>query len=270
MTRIVQVFFAALPFQAFVCVMFFADSVALAVLYFTPLPIVQIMGGIPLSASEQIIQSAAFFVGCLGFVSWFVWCAFVIGVSRLANWQPPAIVGDHRVSAALWLCALAMIVGWAIVLPQTQQEQRLRTEVETALRDGRIREGISIMSNHSPQDFPPHWDPPPWPTYRDRNPPPLDVVEILVEDPTIAPWIRDVYFSKYHSQISDRFVPMTMWQEASPRDKDRHLAVLEKLPLDAGDAAWLDALASFEDDDRRKDRIREIIAKLPDSSDTRP
>jgi len=55
-TRVVQVLFGASLGAAFVLVMFFADSLAVAVLYFTPLPIFNIMGGIRLSASERLIQ----------------------------------------------------------------------------------------------------------------------------------------------------------------------------------------------------------------------
>ncbi len=120
------------PFGAFVSVMFFADTVALALLFVMPLPMFNIMGGIPLSASEQIIQSAALFVGCVGFPSWFLWCLGVLFLARIAAWQPPVqeIGAVGRVSLWLWVCATVMILGWAFVLPSTQREQRLRSEVE--------------------------------------------------------------------------------------------------------------------------------------------
>ncbi len=70
--------------------------------------------------------------------------------------------------------------------------------------------------------------------------------------------------------MSDRFVPILTWQEMEPREKDRHLAVLEQLPLDKADAIWLQMLEGFEDDRARQDRIRKIVSELPDNSERLP
>jgi hypothetical protein len=60
---------------------------------------------------------------------------------------------------------------------------------------------LETMSAHAPQDFPPHWDPPPRPAYRDDGPPLLDVMEVLADRlesgrPT-PEWVRRVYAEKF-------------------------------------------------------------------------
>ena len=87
MTRVICVVYEARAWRAFFLVMFFADTVALVLLFLTPLPVLSLMGGIRLTESEQLIQGTAFLIGVLGVLSWPIWffgAAVAIAISRLS------------------------------------------------------------------------------------------------------------------------------------------------------------------------------------------
>jgi hypothetical protein len=231
MTRVVSVYFGAGVWAAFCLVMLFADTVALTILYFTPLPIFNIMGGIPLTESEQMIQEAALWVGCLGVPTWFVW---LLGVCIVwygdKSWQAPQanVATEGRIDPSLWCLAGVMVLGWGLVLPFTQPEQRLRHDVESALAHDRIAEAIQTMSRHDQKDFPPHWVPPPRAAYRDPKPPLFDVLDVIL-DHGAAPWVRAAYLEKLDAAL-DKF--STGWRLDSEESKklDQLSNILERLP----------------------------------------
>src|SRR5690606_14448526 len=72
-TRATVVLLGASFWAAFFLVMLFADTLALVILVFTPLPVFNIMGGIPLTESEQVIRDIACNVQFFGGVSWLIW-----------------------------------------------------------------------------------------------------------------------------------------------------------------------------------------------------
>lgn len=202
MTRAVIVFWGAGPLAAFSLVMFFASSVVLAVLQFTPLPIFNIMGGIPLPEREAIIQEAALVVTLLSVPVWFVSLLTVLGqLAAPRIWHLSAApVTAIKVAPSLWGLAALAIFGWGAVLPFTQAEQRLRYQAERALTSGEIAQGLRIMSQHTADDFPPHWDPPPWLAYPNPKPPLSDVIETIVEvEP--APWVRGLFLAKLEADV---------------------------------------------------------------------
>ena len=71
----------------------------------------------------------------------------------------------------------------------------MRSQVEEAMRAGRIPEGLAIMSAHSSSDFPPGWDPPPRVGYGETSPDLRDVLNHLV-DREDARWVRVTYLEK--------------------------------------------------------------------------
>ncbi len=230
MTVVVRNYLGAPLWSAIWLVMFFADSVAMLVLYFTPLPIFNIMGGIEKSKSDQLIESAAFVVGCLGIPSWFVWAIglFFIFESR-SSWQPMTPTPDHgRVNPGLWALAIGMILVWALILPVTQPEQQRRRAVERALVENRLGDAVRLMSSLTPQDFPPHWDPPPWLVYRDPTPDLLDIVEATLGDDA-APWVRSIYVTKLQSRVNNIFFAV-QWDILSAVERDRYLRSFERVP----------------------------------------
>ena len=58
-SRCASVLFGSSFLSAIFLVMLFADTLALVILFLTPLPVFNIMGGIPLTESERVIRGVA-------------------------------------------------------------------------------------------------------------------------------------------------------------------------------------------------------------------
>jgi hypothetical protein len=198
-TRVVSVVFHCRYAAAFPVVMLFADVVVLFLLYTTPLPIIDIMGGIRLTESEDLILGIAVWVGIAAVVSFLVWLVGTITVAsrRGAAWRldPAVIHRDRTISLSLWGLAAFVLLCWLLILPRIQQEQRLRMRVERNLRAGNISEAVSEMARHPQSDFPPHWNPPPLIGYGETAPhPELVLQEVTAQN---APgWIRQLFEEK--------------------------------------------------------------------------
>ena len=202
MTRVVSVVYARSTLAAFFRVMLFADSVALAIFWLTPLPILAAMGGIRLTESEALILSTGFYVSFLGTVTWLVW---LIGATLSVNWGRGNSRGwrdadffgpeTQSVTWPLWLLAACSILVWTGILPFTQSEQVNRRLVETDLRLGRIEQAFGFMSQRDRGQFPPHWDPPPRLGYAETQPPIVDVL-LCLQRVEAAPWVQELFRQK--------------------------------------------------------------------------
>jgi radical SAM superfamily enzyme YgiQ (UPF0313 family) len=211
MTRIVAVVFRCRIFSALMVVMLFADAVAMIVLHFTPLPILNIMGGIRLSESEAILQSTACWVQLWGMLTLPVWgigTLFVLGAGALAEganwyWETASHQADSaRARKGLWSIAGASLVVGLVLLPSAQHEQRNRWRVEQALLNGRISEALETMSALTPNDFPPHWDPPPRIAYGETKPDMNIVMHVLATEGA-AGWVLAMFLEKKKQAESD-------------------------------------------------------------------
>jgi len=120
-----------------------------------------------------------------------------------------------------------LVVGWLMVLPATQREQRLRWEVEEQMKARRIDAALATLSAHEQKEFPPHWDPPPRPGYGENEPPLLRVVESILERP-VSPWVRAVYLEKFeHTFLSWEYFA---FGNDAEKDWPRVVGLLERLP----------------------------------------
>jgi hypothetical protein len=234
-TRVIHVLFGASIVAAFWLVMLFADSVALGTLLLTPIPIINVMGGVRLSASENAIQSAALLVFLFGGFSWLVWLlgGIVIGVSARRDWKVPSVepMQSSRIGWVVWALPICVILVLFGLLPFTQPEQQLRHAVEDDLAKNRIEEAIQLMSKHAHDDFPPHWVPPPHLAYRDPRPKLLDVLKVVAETDSAA-WVQKVFADKLESDVSNySFGIRHRWAfDWDAVEKDRFLRVMERLP----------------------------------------
>ena len=199
---VVEVRFALSKIAAFMVVMLFADTLVQVVLTMTPLPILNIMGGIHMSDRERLIRGAATDVLLCGFLSWPIWFLGTL-LSRFAaisdETQPPEFA-NGLVSRPLWFVGLASILFWFAVLPFVQPEQRLRWKVEHEFEHVSIASAIDLMSQHHQQDFPPHWEPPPYLAYPFPTPPLLEIMRTIA-DRGAAPWVQSIYFGKLQAKL---------------------------------------------------------------------
>jgi hypothetical protein len=228
-TRALSVVYRVNFFRALFPVMLFADTVALFFLRLTPIPIVGLMGGIRLSESESLINGTAWMVGSLGILSWPIWAVGAVAACN-NSWEVInlADVPPGPVSRSLWLVAGAAVVIWALVLPFTQPEQQLRRQAEVALRSGRIREALLLMSAHERGDFPPHWDPPPRIAYREESP---DIIEVQehVDVLPVKAWVREIYAEKFGNSLRGNSFA-GVWSELTPDEIERRIIIIERLP----------------------------------------
>lgn len=200
MSRVVSVLCGWRLWAGFVVIMLFADLVTMAVLWLTPLPVFDLMGGIRLTEGEQIIQGTAFTVGFLGVVTLPVWIfasTFVASRKRFgaATLQQLDVTATEAVSPGLWTVATASLLVWAVFFPWTQPEQQNRRHVQRLMENGEVGEGIAYMSAHERTDFPPHWDPPPRIGYGERTPSLVEVFDAMATQQA-AQWVTSLFVDK--------------------------------------------------------------------------
>lgn len=231
MTRIITVIYTAPLSSALSIVLFFANTVMLIALSFMPAPILAVMGGVRLSAAESVIQLTSWLATALGMMSWPICLLMLlVDVFYRQNWQyTPVSTTVNKISTDLWVISIAALSVLIPVLPFTQREQWLRYEVETDLRHGDILTALQLMSKHTRQDFPPHWDPPPRIAYPNPTPDITDLLEQLTIT-TVAPWVFDLYAEKYANWFNGDHQFHDRWTQMSLPDVERHLAIIEKLP----------------------------------------
>lgn len=271
-TRCASVLYCSSYLAAFFLVMLFADTLALVILRFTPLPIFNIMGGIHLTDSESLIQGTAFLVGFFGVVTWPIWsiatCTVLFGLKKL-HWKPVAFPKEtpERVSIPLWAVGVLSLLVWIPVLPTTQPAQMLRRQVESDLENGRIELAVAEMSKHNREAFPPHWDPPPWPGYGKNVPPLLDVLSVIYQQPT-ADWVKEIYLAKLESKLGGRSYGDYYWSEMNDDAFDQIMIFAQNTPevhdiLRGQSQGFLDFLEYGTDTEgTRKPRVRALLTTL--------
>jgi hypothetical protein len=268
--RCTSVLFGSSYIAAFFLVMFFADSLALGILFFTPLPIFNVMGGIPHTESESVLLDTALLVGFFGVVTWFIWFVGALAIfGSNKSWTPLEVSADQssNMSKPLWGLAILSLLVWLAVLPQTQPAQQLRRQAETALLDGRVKEGLALMSAHDCGDFPPDWDPPPWQGYG-QDEPPLTSLIPMIDDAT-ADWVTDTYFEKLNRRIGNPTLSSHyFWDSMEDDEFAAYLAIFKNSPQGAkvfrlhASSIRSVILDHSEPENDRKKQLRALLQEL--------
>lgn len=240
--------------SAFFPVMLVADASILLAIRLMPQPIFQVMGGIRQTGGERALLGAILWTEIIGFPSLLIWLIGTVWViSRESmSWLMPAPIQTKSNSIVYFSTASLLI--WALILPTTQREQRLRTSAEQLLRAGRIAEAIDEMSRHSQSEYPPHWNPPPLPGYGEDVPPLLNVVEYLA-DQRAAEWVRKLFVAK----LEDKYLYYYSYQDNERRaDWPRVELLLQRLPegqrLLTEDADQIQTMRRYVDADKAATR----------------
>ncbi len=217
-------------------VVLFGDVLMLIILAYTPVPILQIMGGVRLSPTEALLQdvtSTATFWGVFSFPVWAIGTLAIWSTSleEGESWRPIKLASRrHGTSASLWGLGIAALLIWIPILPKTQPPLRLRNEVDTLLRQGEIEQAVGLMSAHQREDFPPIWDPAPRPAFRE-NFPPLHLVLHITRDPATAPWVRELYVDKVARQFESPYG--NAWGRLRDDEFEEYAEAIAELPSDS-------------------------------------
>lgn len=231
--RTISVLYGATIRSVFPLVMLFADTVAVTLMFQMPKPVIAVMGGIRLTESEMLIREATTSICLLGILSWPIWLLATVIVFwiRKANWQYaiPKKTLKNNISPPLWTIGIGSILIWIPILPGTQSEQQLRGRVERLMKSGNIQDGLSLMSEHTLKDFPPHWDPPPRISFGRDRPSIVNTTELIASH-EYAPWIRKLYLEKFSNHLSEKLTEHHFWEKISEQELTRYLDILERLP----------------------------------------
>lgn len=227
-TCVISVLYRCRWLAAFFIVMLFSDAVLWVVLVVTPMPILSIMGGIRLTESEGVLLGTQFMLRILGTLSAPIWLFGTIAVlcrkpSNAMAWERLELDHGARspIHATVWVLSGASLLVWAIILPTTQPPQANRHTVESLLSQNDLADALRFMSARQPDDFPPHWDPPPRVGYGE-DVPDLWKILALVDGDDVAPWVRAIFKDKVLAQAGtpyyggeDRFVDLATMDQQS-------------------------------------------------------
>ena len=263
-TRAIGVLTSAPASAVFVVVVLVADVVLQASLALVPLPIIEFMGGVRMSESDQFIASVSFSARVLGTLALpvlLIGAAFALGgVRRRIHWSSGTST-SHRVSRSVAALAVVSVLVWLPLLPVTQRAPRARHQVEQAMRRGDLNRAIALMSARQPQDFPPHWDPPPRLGYVGAQRALIAVLERLADGPAVAPWVRKTYADKFEYSYLSGGGLRWVFDEDDWRRIDR---LLTRLPEADG---WMrrygDEIKSFREQNRAADVRRDVPTSRP-------
>jgi hypothetical protein len=226
MVRVLVVLLKYRPVAAFFLVMAFGDAAAVVASLASPVPPIDLMGGLRLTESERVLLGSAVLVVFLGGCSAPLWLigAIALRIQSKPSWQPP-LAQSACPTRPLWGLTAVSVAGWALVLPWTQAEQQLRWQVEHDFRRGRVSEALAMMSAHAPTDFPPQWEPPPESgEFLSSTSARSHLVQVLEEiaEGRVAPWVRERYLQRLSNVLS-------RWFFSEP-DLERLGRALEKIP----------------------------------------
>jgi hypothetical protein len=169
MMRVIYVLTACRWFAAVAVVMLFADILAIVAEELlplpAPLPLFLYMGGVRITPEVAFIREVKIYLLFGGGCSFPLWMLVYVGTAVHAKGN--LTVATQVLSApaykitGLWILAAVFLAIWLPILPFTQREQLLRTQVENDMKGGRIADALAVMSTHRQDEFPPHWEPPP-------------------------------------------------------------------------------------------------------------
>ncbi len=199
MIRVLSVVMNYQKLEAIFLVVAYGMSLSLAATCFVPVPLIDVMSGSRLSEGDRLLKEAAGTLLGLGLLSLPVWLggAFFFRHNSQPSWlaQARGPYSQGCPSRPLWALAAFSLGIWVFILPLTQPPQQLRSRVEAAFQRRDIAGALAEMSAHQPEDFPPHWQPPPRFLSRWIDPLLLEVLRADLDNAQ-APWVRAIYKGK--------------------------------------------------------------------------
>lgn len=229
--RVIQVLWSIPLATAAILILAYCDAVIIAANYFSPWPVFDIMSGNRLSPAENRLLGIRFLVGAASIFAapWLL--AFAVG----ACWNPwPASdrrkLPPTRARGTLWALAILLLIvgGWLLTIGQPAQQRA--TVMAHDIKAGRYREALEFQSSRVPGDFPPHWNPPPYPGYRNDDIVPLARLVATIPELKTRDWVRDFWSRRLLRNFNAAYLADSVWQRLSAEELDRMLTVLESIP----------------------------------------
>ena len=231
MIRVISVVYGAAPlWRVISTVLLFGDAVMLIAIRFVPVPVLNLMGGVRMTESEQLLQTTTFLLQIVGFPLLFILLIMTL-VPTAKPWAPINFSQPSRVHGTTWLLAAISILIWRFILPVTQPEQQRRRVAEQLIMAQDFPAAFMFMSKHDQADFPPHWSPPPHVAQPNPVPPINDLIEVLIQE-SPAEWVRAIFIEKFRNTTEQT---LTRYGFVSDERLSSTLRILDRLPL----SEWL-------------------------------
>lgn len=273
-SRVISVLYGLSLFQALCPVMLLADSLALTIMVLIPIPVLQVMGGIRLSESSEIINAARLNVIAMGVLTWLIWLiGFAISVSSTRK-ETAAI----RKSVPLPILMkqgpwIVVGIGFATILIAccfTQPEQQRAAKFRQLLLTGETAQAISFLSQFTPKKLPPHWDAPPRIDYLEQNPRLFIILDAIAANDQTSAWIQEIYAEKLLSRRGRMMGHQQFWYDLNVEDVKSLVHFLKSSPevLQKFDRGGPGGEHSWEDSGSIRCTVAELIEndfKLPGS-----
>ncbi len=230
-TRALQVIWGAQYWAVLCIVLLFADVAVFIGTQVAPVPMVDFMGGMQQSREETVLAGLNFMVMFFSALvaPVLLIAAIVAHVRFKGKWGVGAC--DKRMSRAAWLLPAAALLLLAPAVLVMQPEQRLRHEVESLLRSGRVQEGLMLMSRHERKEFPRLWESPPRPKYGELAPT-MDEVRSALAVGGQAAWVREMYLERsWEGFASSRSSAGASPREFLAREPGREFGAFDRMVL---------------------------------------
>ena len=225
---------------------------------FAPVPLMAIMGGLRLPASERMVYESDLltFLAALFSIP-FTSLVCLLLMARRPQFESSASMEQAAsASAGLWRLALAAILVWLPFLPMTQREQRNRDAVERLYARGEVRAALEYASARQPADFPPAWRPPPLSNW---DPSDRSLEKVLPEFTETFPawWLRQLYYQAFVDSF-DVFRFSDEWNSVSASLVDAVAGLPDRPQLNTRAIWYLGAAANEQIENR--DQIVRLLA----------
>lgn len=225
--RVIEVLKLAPLFAAIPLVLLFADTLALAAIWYSPRPIFELMGGIRHSRADDFFCLLRFLGRLITTNLWpiiLLWCLSAAYYIR----RPEELHSFDCRSAgrSIWAFACGLIVLGLCLLPFGQPQRRLQMQVEQELFAGRFSAAIALMAAHPQSDFPPYWSPPPRSQYGERSPDLLKIGDALSKS-SAPDWVWRIYVNKLpHARLA--------LEPRTEQDQEAYLTLLDVYLRESG------------------------------------
>lgn len=231
--RVIQVLWSVPTWIAAAIVLTYSDAVIIAANLFSPWPIFDIMSGNRLSAAESRLIGARLLIGAVSFLAapillimFTTACATAWPANERQTSRP------ERVKLPLWVLSIVLLIigGWMLTIGQPAQQRA--TVMAHDIQAGRYREALEFQSSHVSGDFPPHWNPPPYPGYRNDDIVPLARLVAKIPELQVPDWVRDFWSRRLLRNFNAGYLVDQVWQHLSVDEIGSMLSILERVPED--------------------------------------
>ncbi|WP_397571774.1 hypothetical protein [Schlesneria sp. T3-172] len=232
--RVIIVTYHANFIAATSVVMLFASFVTLTLLGMLPqqVSLMALMAGLRMTESQRFILDATLKVQVLTALLLPLWimATFFAFLARTPRWRREILPqgAETRAGWSIWLLSIVSVAGWCAVLPATQREQALRTQVEDAIRDHRFEDAVNIMASHPRSEFPPLWAPLQHSDYLTRFKVMAALLDPLADRPDV--WARSLVLEEFRRQIQVYHLSGSALYELTDEERVNLLEMLKRLP----------------------------------------